>query len=338
MFAVRRFGRALLAGGMFLAAMPASADVKDGVDAWTRGDFGAAVAQWQAPANQGDPDALFNLAQAYKLGRGVPQDLARAEALFAQASTKGHSQASDNYGLLLFQRGERAKAVPYVTAAADRGDSRAQYLMGIAHFNGDSVPKDWVRAYALISLARQSGLPQAVSAIAQMDQHIPLAERQQSVVLAQQLAASAKAARDRQLAAVDLGASVPNVSVDATVPSPAPGSSPRDAGADYARPRSAPKVASAAVAAAPRAAPVAAARAAEGRWKVQLGAFGVPANVEALWQRVKTRPEIAGHARLLLRAGKVQRLLASGYASQTAAKSACAGLVAAGFSCLPIAN
>jgi uncharacterized protein len=337
-FAVRRVGPALLAGSMFLAAMPASADVKDGVDAWTRGDFAAAVAQWEPPASQGDPDALFNLAQAYKLGRGVPQDHARAEALFGQASSKGHAQASDNYGLLLFQRGERAKALPYVTAAADRGDSRAQYIMGIAHFNGDAVPKDWVRAYALISLARHAGLAQAVSAIAQMDQHIPLAERQQSMALAQQMAASAKAARDRQLAAVGLGASVPNVSVVALAPSAVSGSSPRDAGADYARPRSALKPASAAVAAASRAAPVAVALPPEARWKVQLGAFGVPANAEALWERVKTRPEIAGHARMLVPAGKVQRLLASGYASQSAAKSACLGLGRAGFACLPVAD
>ena len=333
MLAVRRVGPALLAGIMLLAAMPACADVKDGVDAWTRGDFAAAVAQWQAPASQGDPDGLFNLAQAYKLGRGVPQDLARAEALFGQASSKGHNQASDNYGLLLFQRGERAQSLPYITAAADRGDSRAQYIMGIAHFNGDSVPKDWVRAYALISLARQDGLPQAVGAITRMDQHIPLAERQQSVALAQQIAASAKAARDRQLAAIDLGAPVSNAV--ATAPSAVSASSPRDAGADYARPRGAPRPASAAVAPAPLAA---VALPPEARWKVQLGAFGVPANAEAVWERVKTRPEIAGHARILVPTGKVRRLLASGYASQTAAKSACAGLAAAGFSCLPVAN
>jgi TPR repeat protein len=136
-----------------LAAPPALADVKAGVDAWSRGDFAAAVAAWQLPATQGDSDAQFDLAQAYRLGRGVRPDLARAEELFGKAAAQGHINASDYYGLLLFQRGERARALPYITAAADRGEPRAQYLLGIANFNGDTVPKNWVRGYALVSLA-----------------------------------------------------------------------------------------------------------------------------------------------------------------------------------------
>ena len=50
------------------AAVPALADVKAGVDAWSRGDYAAAVREWEAPAAAGDPDAMFNLGQAYRLG------------------------------------------------------------------------------------------------------------------------------------------------------------------------------------------------------------------------------------------------------------------------------
>jgi uncharacterized protein len=166
------------AAGAILSA-PAQADTKAGVDAWTRGDFPTAVREWQAAAAKGDGDAMFNLGQAYKLGKGVPQDLTKAEELFGRAAALGHLQASDNYGLLLFQRGEKARALPFIRAAADRGDPRAQYLLGIAHFNGDLVPKDWPRAYALLSLARQQGLPQAGPALQQMDEYIPLDQRQQ---------------------------------------------------------------------------------------------------------------------------------------------------------------
>jgi uncharacterized protein len=105
-----------------LIAVPAWADVKAGVDAWSRGDYPRAVAQWKGPAERGDADAQFNLGQAYKLGRGVPVDLARAEELFGKAAAKGHFQAADNYGLLLFQRGEHVRAMPYIKAASDRGD------------------------------------------------------------------------------------------------------------------------------------------------------------------------------------------------------------------------
>ena len=67
-----------LPAALLLAAVPALADVKAGVDAWERGDYPAAVAEWRPLAVGGDPDAQFNLGQAYKLGRGVPVDLGQA--------------------------------------------------------------------------------------------------------------------------------------------------------------------------------------------------------------------------------------------------------------------
>ncbi len=360
MFAVRQRGLSLFCGICVLAARPAQADVKAGVDAWTRGDFAAAVAEWATPATNGDADALFNLGQAYKLGRGVPQDMAKAEGLFGRAAAQGHMQASDNYGLMLFQRGDRAKALPYISAAADRGDPRSQYLLGIASFNGDNVAKDWVRAYALVTLAHRGGLAQAAAALSQMDQHIPLGQRQKSVPLAQQLAAQAKSTRDRQFAAADLGGSVPNTPAPVVItalrrghaiPPAAASGSPRIANAGKAWPRitgalAAPKPAPRlpALPAAPRKPAMAATAGlsspapAAGNWRVQLGAFGVPGNAEALWQRVKSRPELAGHARLLVASGKLSRLLAGGYASQIAAQSACSGLSTAGISCLVVAN
>lgn len=207
---------ALCAAFALMSASAASADVKAGVDAWTAGDFARAVAEWKAPAAKGDADAMFNLAQAYRLGRGVPEDMKQAETLYARAAAKGHIKAADNYGLLLFQDGRREQAMPYVTAAAERGDPRAQYLLGIAHFNGDFVVKDWVRAYALLTLANGAGLPQAGPAISEMDAFVPLAQRQQAQVLAGQLRAQADVKRSAQMAAADLGEGL-SVASDAAV-------------------------------------------------------------------------------------------------------------------------
>lgn len=275
-----RFAQALslLAAGAVLAgAAPAFADVKQGVEAWGRGDYAAAVREWREPAARGDPDAQFNLAQAYRLGRGVEADRKQAELLYAQAAAQGHIKAADTYGLLLFEAGRREEAMPYVAAAAGRGDPRAQYLLGIAHFNGDLVEKDWVRAYALLTLANSAGLPQANPAIRQMDEHVPLAERQEAQALAQELKRESDAARARQFAAADLtlgddavgasrsAAAQPAAALpapSARVPAPvarieaAPSvvaaqaaieeasrvsgtASPADAGADHARPRAA---------------------------------------------------------------------------------------------------
>ncbi|MFA9200373.1 MAG: SPOR domain-containing protein [Cypionkella sp.] len=209
-------------GALFAWTGAARGEVKAGVDAWSAGDFARAVAEWRGPAAKGDADALFNLAQAYRLGRGVPIDLKQAETYYARAAAKGHLKAADNYGLLLFQDGRREQALPYVSAAAERGDPRAQYLIGIAHFNGDLVAKDWVKAYALLTLANAAGLPQAGPAIRQMDQHVPLSQRQQAQALAAQIRASADARRSSEMAAADLGSGAPAIVAGPAMPAPAP--------------------------------------------------------------------------------------------------------------------
>jgi len=349
------------------AAAPAFADVKAGVDAWSRGDYAAAVREWEGPAATGDPDAMFNLGQAYRLGRGVVVNLARAEALYARAAAAGHIQAADTYGLMLFQDGRREAALPYLQDAARRGDPRSQYLLGIAHFNGDLVGKDWTRAYALLTLASGAGLEQAVAAIAEMDRHIPLEQRQRAAALAVQLRNEADAARTRELAAAELGAREPVQAAPpaARVPRPiatvavspsiaaaraavaeasrATGTeSPAEAGASFARPDR-PQAAAVTPAPAPiparspRASAVVAATAAPpaaGPWRVQLGAFSVASNAERLWSRLRGRSELAGRQRLMVPAGRVTKLQAGGYASRSAADAACRSLKTSGQDCL----
>ena len=369
---------------MLTFAVPLGATVRDGVDAWSRGDYAAAVAEWQEPAAQGDPDALFNMGQAYRLGRGVPQDMEQAEQFYLAAAQAGHVQAADTYGLMLFQDGRRTEALPYVQAASRRGDPRAQYLIGIAHFNGDLVERDWERAYALLSLANGAGLPQAGPAIQQMDAHIPLEQRQAAVALSRQIELQAEEARSVQLTAADLSApdTVPSqqevmtperqtvtpavaqpVQSVAVSPSVAAArdavaqareatgtADPAQAGASYASGAAAapaPRPAPAEVAAVPTPSPQPtsaqpatpqAAADTGGPWRVQLGAFGVPGNAERLWDRLSSRPELAGRERLLLPTGRVTRLQAAGFATRAQAQSACSALQRAGQECLVTRN
>ena len=225
-----RFGHglSLLAAVSALAlAGPVRADVKAGVDAWSAGDSATAVKEWREPAAKGDPDAQFNLAQAYRLGRGVAQDDAKALELYETAAKSGHIEAGDHYGLMLFQAGRREEALPYVQAASERGDPRAQYLLGIAYFNGDFFEKDWVRAYALMTLAHSAGLPQAVPAMAQMDEFIPREQRQQGAGLATTLKQEAEAARASQLAAAVFGGPAVPVAAPAATPPSATAKVPR---------------------------------------------------------------------------------------------------------------
>jgi len=217
--ALLRAGMTSVVAALACVAMPLAADVKDGVDAWSAGDYGAAVEQWRGPAQAGDADALFNLAQAYRLGRGVAADISEARRLYAEAAAKGHVKAADNYGLLLFQQGEQDEAMPLITQAAMRGDPRAQYVLGLAHFNGDYAGKDWVRAYALMTLSQSAGLPQASDALLQMDRYVPLEQRQLAQSVARNIEAEAAQQRTTQLAAADLDVVKPTVQpISSTTP------------------------------------------------------------------------------------------------------------------------
>jgi len=300
------------AAALLLGTGAALADVKAGVELWQAGNFAGAVKEWRALADKGDADAQFNLGQAYKLGRGVPADLGTAQSWYEKAAAKGHGQAQANLGLILFQKGDRAKAMPWLRKAADEGDPRAQYVLGTALFNGDLVQKDWPRAYALTQLAAAQGLPQAVANLQQMDQHIPLAERQKGLALARQIEKAAPATK-----AASVRVSPPRAPVR---PAQVAGAVARTA-----VPPSAPAPA--------RAAPVAA-----GRWRVQLGAFSNAANARNAWNGLRAKASgLAALQPVFVPAGAVTRLQAGPLSSRAAADRACASAKAAGAACFPVA-
>lgn len=308
-----------------LAAAPATADVKAGVEAWSRGDFAKAVAEWRAPATAGDADAQFNLGQAYKLGRGVPLDPAMAVEWFRKAAVQGHPQAIENYGLSLFQDGKKAEALPWLEKAAARDEKRTELVLGTMLFNGDGVTRDWTRAYALVTRSSQQGLPQASQTLAQMDSYIPADQRQQGIAMARQIETDA---RTRLATAAPL-APTPTTATGTgprpvdVPPSTVPGAGYDRPGATASRPRQ--PATTHPVREAPAAPPRAAATtprpaAAGGSWRIQLGAFRDAGNARALWGRVGAR---VGGTASYPQSGGITRLQATGFASRAAAQAAC---------------
>ena len=287
----------LIGAGAMLMAAPGVADVKAGVDAWSRGDWATAVREWRPPAVAGDPDAQFNLGQAYKLGRGVPLDLAEAEGWYARAAQQGHPQAEDNYGLILFQNGKRAEAARWLEKSAARGEARAQFVLGTMLFNGDAVPKDWRRAYALMTRASAT-LPQAAGTLAEMDRHIPLPDRQAALVMAREY--EARAGRMPTAPAVQTAVTTPPVRTSPSVKVAAP-------------------VRAAAGPVRTVAAPVR-----DGDWRVQLGAFRDPGNARGLWGQVSAR--FAGRQAFYEASGAITKLQVGPYASSAEATRACAAI------------
>ena len=318
------------------AAVPAAADVKAGVDAWSRGDYRTAIDQWRPLAIAGDADAQFNLAQAYKLGRGVPLDPALAESWFRKAAAQGHVQAQDNYGLALFQAGKKSEALPWLEKSVARGEPRTQLVLGTMLFNGDGVPRDYPRAYALMTRASSAGLQSASQTLAQMDQYITAEDRQRGTALAQQIAAQQKLAqasapatiRPQQAPAPTVRTPVP-ASTAAQPPRVAASTTPaRTAAPTRKAEKPAPKPeapAKPAPKAAPKpvpAKPAPATARASGKWRIQLGAFRDRANAETLWSRV--RGKLGGAQPSYVAAGPVTRLQAGGFATRADATRACA--------------
>lgn len=363
--------------------------VDDGLKLWAQQRYEAAVVVWQGPAESGDPEAQFHLAVAYRDGKGAPLDLYKAEDYFRRAAQQGHFEASDEYGILLFQSARVKDAMPWILASAERGEPRAQYYLGIAKFNGDDVQKDWVFAYALMTRAAATGLEPAVAALAQMDSTIPLDERQKGIKLADDLEANARETRNRQLASLDLAetkiphsrgpaTAVPQVvntepgltpftpepantapppapapapvvtampvtapQAPAPVPAPAPmpaavekpAPKPLVAMAD-AKPKVAPaKPAPAAKEVAKKTAPKAAVPA-TGKWRVQLGAFAIRSNAEALWRKLSRHSALAGRKRIDVPEGALVRLQAGPFASEGEARQACKAILAAHKECI----
>jgi uncharacterized protein len=336
--------KASIAVAICLAATPhAIAQTAAGVDAYNRGDFPAAVKIWREQALKGDADAQFNLGQSYKMGRGVKVDLDAALDWYRRAAMQGHLKAADSMGHVLHYQGKIAQALPYLQPSAERGDPRSQYLYATELFNGVNVAKDWVRAYAFMTSASSQGMSLASRSLVQMDQYIPLEQRQQGVVMAGEIQSRASSARAEQISGFPINTAPPTssgrpVDIPPSYPEvrPEPGfpGTVTPAGGVMQKPASRPNPA-----VAPRPMPVKKApvrtAAVTGAYRIQLGAFSNEASARKLWTQLEGRvTDLRNIQPYLTAAGSITRLQAGPFASKSAAEAMCAKLKSAGQACL----
>lgn len=291
---------------LVLSDSSSAQSVKDGIDAWQRSEHAQAVAIWRPLAENGDPDAAFNLGQAYRLGRGVPRDLVAAKMWLDRAASKGHVNAQTTLGLLLYQNGDYAAAARWLMAAAEQGEPRAMLAYGTALFNGQGVTQDRARARDFVRRAAAQGLQAANDALAEMDRLVP----QEADRLAPQEETHANAAVAGE---VDNGRLRPSLA-GSPVSSPAGRSPTRKLPprpADQIRP--------------------------SGEWRVQLGAFAQRASAQALFKHLVASNSLLADKQLYLEpVGKLTRLQVGPFRSQFAASQACAALSTKGQPCMPV--
>jgi hypothetical protein len=204
--------------GLALAAPATAQSVKAGIAAWQKADYASAVAIWRPLAEGGDADAQFNLAQAYRLGRGVPTNLSAAKTWFERAAKQDHVDAETTLGLLLFQNGDQGQGRKWLKAAAEQGEPRALLVYGTALFNGDGVKQDAVLGYAFVSRAAAQGLAPAKQTLEQLDSMMPIDQRRKGLELAQKRAKANPAPSSRPVKAVKPAVAKPKPSAPVQKP------------------------------------------------------------------------------------------------------------------------
>ena len=329
--------RYLVAAGLLIcaAASVSGQSVKAGIDAWQRSDYAGAVAIWKPLAEKGDADAEFNLGQAYRLGRGVPTNLAAAKGWFERAASQGHVDAQTTLGLLLFQNGDQTESLKWLKEAAEQGEPRALLVYGTALVNGDGVAQDPLLGYAYVSRAAAQGLAPAKQTLAQLDKLIPLEDRQKALVLARAKAKAApppKSAQEKPAKPVEVANAKPTQKSAPEKPAKP---------ADVAKAKPAPKPVEAAsvkpaklVSKPPVAEPSASTTPARGDWRIQLGAFSQKGSAEALYARLSGKSPMVGRHAYYIPVGTITRLQVGPFESKAAAANACKAL---GQACFPIA-
>jgi uncharacterized protein len=116
--------KTFLAGGVLALALigvAVAGPLEDGIAAYQKGNYAAAMSYWRPLADQGNARAQFNLGLLYGHGQGVPQDYAQAIAWYRKA--------------------------------ADQGDAFAQENLGSMYANGRGVTQDYVQADMWFSLS-----------------------------------------------------------------------------------------------------------------------------------------------------------------------------------------
>jgi hypothetical protein len=147
---------ALLVAGSAMAAARAE-PFREGQVAFVHGDYATAFRLWRPLAEQGAPDAQFELGLLYLNGQGVAQDDAAAMMWFRKAADQGLATAQIRLGVM-YESGQGVpkdygQAVHWYRMAADQGRSSAQFSMASAYGTGRGVPQDYVQAYKWWSLA-----------------------------------------------------------------------------------------------------------------------------------------------------------------------------------------
>lgn len=133
---------------------------QQGVDAYAKGDFAAALEKFKPLAEHGNAQAQFSLGLMYRKGLGVAQSEKEAGIWFGKAAEQGQVDAQEN--------------------------------LGLSYAKGLGVERDWVQADKWFNIAAASGKESAVKNKEVVEVHMPPEKIAEAKTLAQEWLAKHK--------------------------------------------------------------------------------------------------------------------------------------------------
>lgn len=177
----RFYLRLLLVPVLASCLVTAAADYQAGLDAYQRGDFDAAIREWQAVAESPPgtvapevrAETLYAIGMLYWIGQGVRQDTAASAEWLALAADMGHAGAQGKLGFLYLQgqgvQQSDFEALKWFRMAAEQDDADAQYNLGVIYRDGLGVDASEEASMKWFRKAAANGDPVSAEIVARHD-------------------------------------------------------------------------------------------------------------------------------------------------------------------------
>lgn len=125
-------------------------------------------------ANQNDSDAQFGLSLLYSEGKNVPKDLMKAFYLMEKSANKGLASAQFNLAVMYAQgdgvHKDNLLASRWYQKAADQNFALAQFNLALMYFEGKGVDKSQEKSFIWNTIAAYNGYEDAAKS-RDMDAH-----------------------------------------------------------------------------------------------------------------------------------------------------------------------
>ena len=117
---------------------------------------------YEKAAGQGSGEAMAELAFYYEKGLTVERDMKKAVNLLKDAAINGYEEGLFSLALLYLENGKEDEALPYMEAAAAKGEERALYMTGMMYLYGKGTEPDREKGIDYLKGAADQGSEEAV--------------------------------------------------------------------------------------------------------------------------------------------------------------------------------